>query len=403
MANTLSTTWDDQVKSLYDQDFKIAVGSKKVWGQHPKRKKAVGGARGNAVEFDIIERLVPQVGTLDQNNDVTPITSSDTAVSITLLEKGAAMRISKYLEATAYTNAHKAAAESIAANVIDSTELLARAAYISGTRVYRPAGVARTALAHATAAHRLDYANITNMVAIARGLEMPEVAGGGYVAIIHPSLSADLMADSNWLAVNEYAGGKGASGNMFTGEVGQLAGVRFEVSPFGKVYWGGATASHTSTTNGAILAGATSFVITTDGGYAAGDWCTVGALETVNTESVQVTSVASTPTFTIVGMGNTETNTGFKFAHDSGVAVNQAESAAACVLVGAESVGYVYSSVTGPDAKVQVTLPSMAINGRFTDFSWWLIAGWGVIANRYLLRGEFPTAFGTFGYCEPSA
>jgi len=56
---------------------------------------------------------------------------------------------------------------------------------------------------------------------------------GDYVAIIHPDVAYDLMNDSAWKSANEYAGSK----NIFNGEIGKLAGVRFIETTEAKV-WG---------------------------------------------------------------------------------------------------------------------------------------------------------------------
>ena len=46
---------------------------------------------------------------------------------------------------------------------------------------------------------------------------------GSYVAIVHPDVAYDLMRDSEWVDVNKY----GNPDNIFEGEIGKIAGVRF--------------------------------------------------------------------------------------------------------------------------------------------------------------------------------
>ena len=55
---------------------------------------------------------------------------------------------------------------------------------------------------------------------------------GGYVAIIHPDVAYDLMRDPEWIDVNKYAD----SVNIFSGEIGKIAGVRFVESTEGKIF-----------------------------------------------------------------------------------------------------------------------------------------------------------------------
>ncbi len=55
---------------------------------------------------------------------------------------------------------------------------------------------------------------------------------GGYVAIIHPDVAYDLMRDPEWIDVNKYAD----SVNIFNGEIGKIAGVRFVESTESKIF-----------------------------------------------------------------------------------------------------------------------------------------------------------------------
>lgn len=66
---------------------------------------------------------------------------------------------------------------------------------------------------------------------------------GGYVAIIHPDVAYDLMRDPEWVDVNKYAGGE----NIFTGEIGKIAGVRFVESTEAKIFHADDLASNTRT------------------------------------------------------------------------------------------------------------------------------------------------------------
>jgi len=55
---------------------------------------------------------------------------------------------------------------------------------------------------------------------------------GGYVAIVHPDVAYDLMRDPEWIDVNKYSD----SMNIFTGEIGKIAGVRFVESTESKIF-----------------------------------------------------------------------------------------------------------------------------------------------------------------------
>ena len=57
---------------------------------------------------------------------------------------------------------------------------------------------------------------------------------GKYVCIIHPSVAFDLRQDEAWIAAHQYAGAT----EMFSGEIGELHGVRFVETTEAKIYRG---------------------------------------------------------------------------------------------------------------------------------------------------------------------
>ena len=55
---------------------------------------------------------------------------------------------------------------------------------------------------------------------------------GYYVAIIHPDVAYDLMRSEDWVNANQYAG----STNLFEGEIGRVAGIRFVETTEAKIF-----------------------------------------------------------------------------------------------------------------------------------------------------------------------
>ena len=58
---------------------------------------------------------------------------------------------------------------------------------------------------------------------------------GYYVAIIHPYAAYDLMSDDAWIAPHQYQDTE----NIYEGEIGRIAGVRFVETSEAKIYEGG--------------------------------------------------------------------------------------------------------------------------------------------------------------------
>lgn len=73
---------------------------------------------------------------------------------------------------------------------------------------------------------------------------------GKYVCIIHPSVAFDLRQDEAWIAAHQYA----AATELFSGEIGELHGVRFVETTEAKIFCGAdlASDSRTLTVNGAV-------------------------------------------------------------------------------------------------------------------------------------------------------
>ena len=69
---------------------------------------------------------------------------------------------------------------------------------------------------------KLTVDEIKKAVATLKANNVPKISGS-YVAIIHPYAAYDLMSDPNWEEMHKYTSAE----NMYEGEIGRIAGVRF--------------------------------------------------------------------------------------------------------------------------------------------------------------------------------
>ena len=69
------------------------------------------------------------------------------------------------------------------------------------------------------------------VVAKLRAANAPTI-GGKYVAIVHPYVAYDLMRDPEWINAHQYTN----STNLYEGEIGEIAGVRFVQTSEAKIY-----------------------------------------------------------------------------------------------------------------------------------------------------------------------
>ena len=75
---------------------------------------------------------------------------------------------------------------------------------------------------------------VQQVVAKLRAQNAPTI-GGKYVAIIHPYVAYDLMRDPEWIDAHKYAKPE----NLYEGEIGEVAGVRFVQTTEAKIYENG--------------------------------------------------------------------------------------------------------------------------------------------------------------------
>ena len=75
---------------------------------------------------------------------------------------------------------------------------------------------------------------IKRAVAFLKKCNAPKI-NGDYVAIIHPYVAYDIMSDEAWIDAHKYAN----PDNIYEGEIGKVAGVRFVETSEAKVYDGG--------------------------------------------------------------------------------------------------------------------------------------------------------------------
>ena len=89
---------------------------------------------------------------------------------------------------------------------------------------------------------------------------------GKYVCIIHPSVAFDLRNDPDWVAAHQYA----AATELFSGEIGELHGVRFVETTEAKIFRGDDLASSSRTLTASAAANGSTTVSFDGGTVAAG-------------------------------------------------------------------------------------------------------------------------------------
>ena len=239
-ANVVQTTLLEGLsaenKTFYDMTLLDEAQAALVHDQFAQ-KRPIPMNGGKTIEFRKFASLPKATTPLTEG--VTPDGKSlnVTAVTATVAQYGDYITQSDVLELTSIDN-----------TIVEATKILGRQAGLtldtvtrnvlqSGTNVtYCPKSngdevTSRTGL---DTTCQLTVKVVQQVVAKLKGQNAPTI-NGKYVAIIHPYVAYSLMRDPEWIDAHKYA----QPDNLFTGEIGEIAGVRFVETTEAKVYQGG--------------------------------------------------------------------------------------------------------------------------------------------------------------------
>ena len=243
-ANELQTTLLDglsvEMKTFYDMTLIDEAQASLVHDQFAQ-KRPIPKNSGKTIEFRKFSSLPKAMTPLTEG--VTPDGKSlnVTAITATVAQYGDYITQSDVLELTTIDN-----------TIVEATKLLGRQAGLtldtvtrnvlqSGTNVtYCPkvaadgTETAVTSRANLDNTCQLTVKVIQQVVAKLRAQNAPTI-NGKYVAIIHPYVAYDLMRDPEWIEAHKYAKPE----NLYEGEIGEVAGVRFVQTTEAKIYDGG--------------------------------------------------------------------------------------------------------------------------------------------------------------------
>lgn len=243
-ANEVQTTLLEglsaEMKTFYDMTLIDEATASLVHDQFGQKRPIPSGG-GKTIEFRKFAALAKATTPLTEG--VTPDGKGLTVTTITATvnQYGDYITQSDVLELTSLDN-----------TILEATKLLGRQAGLtldtivrnvlqSGTNVtYCPKVAADGTETAVTSRTGLDNTSqltvkvIQQVVAKLRAQNAPTI-NGKYVAIIHPYVAYDLMRDPEWIDAHKYAKPE----NLYEGEIGEIAGVRFVQTSEAKIYSGG--------------------------------------------------------------------------------------------------------------------------------------------------------------------
>lgn len=242
-ANVVQTTelsgLTPEMKTFYDMTLIDEATANLVHDQFGQ-KRPIPANGGKTIEFRKFAPLAKATSPLTEGVTPDGKSLSVSTITATVSQYGDYITQSDVLELTALDN-----------TILEATKLLGRQAGVtldtvvrnvlqSGTNVTYCAKVASdgtetevTSRANLDATAQLTVKMVQKVVAKLRGQNAPTI-NGKYVAIIHPYVAYDLMRDPEWIDAHKYA----TPTNLYEGEIGEIAGVRFVQTTEAKIYTG---------------------------------------------------------------------------------------------------------------------------------------------------------------------
>ena len=235
--NYPNTDLSVEMKTFYDMTLIDEASANLVHDQFGQ-KRPIPANGGKTIEFRKFDALPKATTPISEG--VTPAGKSlkATAITSTVEQYGDFITQSDVLELTSLDNTILEATKLLGKQAGLTLDTIVRDKLMSGTNVlYCPkvgTGGAETAVAVRSGLDltcQLSVKNIQKAVAMLRKQNAPTI-GGKYVAIIHPYVAYDLMRDPEWIDAHKYANPT----NLYEGEIGEVAGVRFVQTTEAKIY-----------------------------------------------------------------------------------------------------------------------------------------------------------------------
>lgn len=387
----------NSVRAKYDGMYLRALMARRVYdmyavgiGETLKRLEQ-GPWLASSYVYNFLSDMNPATGTISQSVDIVPQVLRDATGSITPTSRADALQWAEALDLQAYTDYGAARFEAVGKNEMESIDLLAQAAALTGGFVKRPA--ARASLDAGTSTHRFTDTVIAQMSARVKAIKAAPFDNGNLMVTVHSDAFYDLIQGGNVVTIAQQVRPE----ILQAQKLGSWGDFTINSTPFAKIFGGAGAdnASNVATTLGsAANALATSIVVASATNIVAGAQLTIGTEETGDThyatnEIVFVDdSYTSGTTIPIIGEG---ANGGLRFDHSSGAGVRNADHAYPAVWGGKASLVKVFADSIGEFGSAPILKESGVVN-QFSTLGWKFYGGYGLVADNYIARGEYSSS-----------
>ena len=231
---TLLSGLTPEMKTFYDMTLLDEASPQLVHDQFGQ-KRPIPANGGKTIEFRKFSSLPKALTPLTEGVTPNGGTLEVTTLTATVEQYGYYIVQSDVLELTSLDNTILEATKLLGKQAGVTLDTVVRNAINAGDNVfYCPNGDTEvTSRANLTANSKLTVDVIQRVVAKLRANNI-ETINGDYVAIIHPYVAYDLMASEAWERAHVYT----TPENIYAGEIGRIAGVRFVQTSEAKIWTG---------------------------------------------------------------------------------------------------------------------------------------------------------------------
>lgn len=240
---TVNVTTDSKLsaenKTFYDRALVEEAGPNLIHGQFGQ-KRPIPKNGGKRIQFRCYASLPKALKPLTEGVTPEGRKLSATAVEAEVNQYGDFVCLSDVLDLTAIDNNVLEATKAVGRQAGLTLDTITRNVLQSGTNVfYCPKVGANGVQTPVTDRSGLDKTCtltvdvVKKVAAMLKAANAPKI-DGDYVCILHPYVAYDIMSDPRWEEMHKYT----TPENMYQGEIGRIAGVRFVETSEAAVYKG---------------------------------------------------------------------------------------------------------------------------------------------------------------------
>ena len=226
-------------KTFYDRALIEEAGPNLIHGQFGQ-KRPIPKNGGKRIQFRRYAGLPKALKPLTEGVTPEGRKLSATAVEAEVNQYGDFVCLSDVLDLTAIDNNVLEATKAVGRQAGMTLDTITRNVLQSGTNVYYCPKVdatgKQTPVADRSGLDKtctLTVDTVKKVAAMLKAANAPKIAGD-YVCVLHPYVAYDIMSDPRWEEMHKYA----TPDNMYEGEIGRIAGVRFVETSEAAVYKG---------------------------------------------------------------------------------------------------------------------------------------------------------------------